>query len=102
MVEHLYDPHSFARCVFDLLGPGGIALISTPYHGYLKNLAIAVTGKTDSHFNPLWDHGHIKFWSVPTLTRLLTGAGLEFVRVHRVGRVPALAKSMVAVARRPI
>ena len=101
VVEHLYDPRSFARCMAKLLEPGGTALISTPYHGYLKNLAIAVSGRTDAHFNPLWEHGHIKFWSVPTLTQLLKGAGLEVLRVHRVGRVPALAKSMVAVARKP-
>jgi 2-polyprenyl-6-hydroxyphenyl methylase/3-demethylubiquinone-9 3-methyltransferase len=102
VVEHLYDPRSFARRVHDLLMPGGTALISTPFHGYLKNLAIAVTGQTDAHFDPLWDHGHIKFWSIPTLTRLLHGAGLKVLRTHRVGRVPALlAKSMVAVAQRP-
>ncbi len=101
VVEHLYDPRSFAGCVFDLLQPGGIALITTPYHGYLKNLAIAFTGKTDAHFDPLWDHGHIKFFSESKFQKLLIEAGLEVLRVHRVGRLPMLAKSMVAVARKP-
>jgi len=76
----------------------GGAIVSTPYHGYLKNLALAVTGKMDAHFTALWDHGHIKFWSIPTLTTLLTEAGFENVRFRRVGRIPALAKSMIAVA----
>ena len=94
-------PRQYARCVFDLLEPGGVAVLSTPYHGYWKNLALAVTGKMDAHFTALWDYGHIKFWSIKTLTELLSEAGFEVVRFHRVGRVPLLAKSMIAVARRP-
>ncbi len=75
--------------------------MSTPDHGYLKNLVLAVTGKMDAHFHALWDHGHIKFRSIPTLTTLLTEAGFETPRFERVGRVPPLAKSMIAIARRP-
>ena len=101
VVEHVFHPRQYARCVFDLLEPGGVAILSTPYHGYWKNLALAVTGKMDAHFTALWDYGHIKFWSVKTLTELLTEAGFEVLRFHRVGRVPLLAKSMIAVARRP-
>jgi 2-polyprenyl-3-methyl-5-hydroxy-6-metoxy-1,4-benzoquinol methylase len=98
VVEHVYAPRDYARTLFDLVEPGGTAIVSTPYHGYLKNLALAVSGKMDRHFTALWDHGHIKFWSIPTLTTLLTEAGFKDVRFHRVGRVPALAKSMIAVA----
>lgn len=76
-------------------------MISTPYHGYWKNLALALAGKMDDHFTALWDHGHIKFWSVRTLDALLEEAGFVDVCFERVGRVPALAKSMVAVARKP-
>ncbi len=100
MVEHVYAPRDYARTVFDLLEPGGVAIISTPYHGYWKNLALAVTGRMDAHFTALWDHGHIKFWSITTLSELLREAGFVDVRFERVGRVPALAKSMIAVARR--
>lgn len=101
VVEHLYDPRSYARTLFDLLEPGGIAILSTPYHGYLKNVAMAISGKMDAHFTVLWDHGHIKFWSISTLTTLLMETGFEQPRFERVGRVPPLAKSMIAVARRP-
>jgi 2-polyprenyl-3-methyl-5-hydroxy-6-metoxy-1,4-benzoquinol methylase len=102
VVEHIYAPRDYARTLFDLVEPGGTAIVSTPYHGYLKNLALALTGKMDRHFTALWDHGHIKFWSVPTLTKLLTEAGFESIRFHRVGRVPALAKSMIAVAHKRV
>ncbi|MEQ1842209.1 MAG: methyltransferase domain-containing protein, partial [Verrucomicrobiales bacterium] len=37
VVEHVYFPRKYARCIHDLLEPGGIAIISTPYHSYLKN-----------------------------------------------------------------
>lgn len=100
VVEHVYAPKDYARTLFDLVEPGGTAIVSTPYHGYLKNLALAATGKMDRHFTALWDHGHIKFWSIPTLTTLLKEAGFESVRFVRVGRVPPLAKSMIAIARK--
>ena len=64
VVEHVYAPREFARRVYDLLLPGGVAVISTPYNGYLKNLAIAVLDGHDRHHSPLWDHGHIKFWTI--------------------------------------
>lgn len=101
VVEHVYAPRHYARTVFGLLSVGGTAIISTPYHGYWKNLALAVTGRMDQHFTALWDHGHIKFWSMGTLGELLREAGFVDVRFERVGRVPALAKSMIAVARKP-
>jgi 2-polyprenyl-3-methyl-5-hydroxy-6-metoxy-1,4-benzoquinol methylase len=101
VVEHLYSPRQFATCVRNLLQPSGYAIISTPYHGYLKNLVMAIAGKLDSHFTALWDHGHIKFWSPRTLRQLFEEAGLRFCRLHRVGRIPPLAKSMVMVVQRP-
>lgn len=101
VVEHLYFPRKYAQTVHDLLEPGGVAVISTPYHSYLKNVALAVTGQMDRHFTALVDHMHIKFWSIRTLSLLLEEAGLEIVEFKRVGRLPVLAKSMVAVARRP-
>ena len=101
VVEHVYAPRDYARTLFDLLSGGGTAILSTPYHGYWKNLALALTGKMDAHFTALWDHGHIKFWSRRTLSELLREAGFVDIRFERVGRVPALAKSMIAVARKP-
>ena len=101
VVEHLYFPRKFARTVYDLLEPGGTAIISTPYHGYWKNLTMALTGTMDAHFTALWDHGHIKFWSFRTLQALLGEAGFVNIEFYRVGRIPALAKSMIAIAKKP-
>jgi 2-polyprenyl-3-methyl-5-hydroxy-6-metoxy-1,4-benzoquinol methylase len=100
VVEHLMHPRLFAKAIFNLLEPSGTAIISTPYHGYWKNLALALSGKMDNHFTALWDGGHIKFWSITTLTSLLEEAGLRVERVVRVGRIPSLAKSMIVIARK--
>lgn len=101
VVEHVYYPRRWAATLYGLLEPGGAAIVSTPYHGYFKNLALALSGKMDAHFTALWDHGHIKFWSIKTLRQLLQEAGFSGIRFRRVGRIPPLAKSMLAVARKP-
>jgi len=100
VVEHLYAPRVFARTLFDLVEPSGTVIVSTPYHGYWKNLVMALTGRLDHHFTALWDHGHIKFWSIETLRLLLQEAGFHSIRFRRVGRVPVLAKSMIAIAKK--
>jgi 2-polyprenyl-3-methyl-5-hydroxy-6-metoxy-1,4-benzoquinol methylase len=99
VVEHCYAPRQFATTLHALLEDDGVAIVSTPYHGYVKNLALAVIGKWHAHLNPLWDGGHIKFFSIPSLQTLLAKAGFKDVQIIRVGRVPLLAKSMIAIAR---
>ena len=101
VVEHVYSPRDFVATAFQLLAPGGTLILSTPYHGYWKNLALALTGKLDNHFTALWDHGHIKFWSHKTLRTLLEEAGFEAVVFEHTGRPMPFAKSMFAIARRP-
>jgi 2-polyprenyl-6-hydroxyphenyl methylase/3-demethylubiquinone-9 3-methyltransferase len=98
VVEHVYSPRRFALEVYDLVAPGGIAIISTPYHSYVKNLVLAVSGKMDAHFNALEEHGHIKFWSKKTLGRLLAEVGFRDLSFGRVGRIPIVAKSLVVLA----
>ena len=100
VVEHVYAPKDYAKCLYNLVAPGGTAIVSTPFHGYWKNLLIAATGKFDAHFTALWDHGHIKFWSRNTLSKLLTDAGFESVNYRFAGRIYPFSKSMVAIARR--
>src|ERR1700687_5099956 len=100
VVEHVFLPRTYARNCCTFLKPGGILILSTPYHGYWKNLALALAGKMDFHYTALWDYGHIKFWSRPTITALLTEAGFEVKRFVGVGRVPLLWKSMIVVAKK--
>lgn len=96
LIEHLFLPAELFARAGEALQPGGKVILSTPYHGYLKNVAIAVSGKFDSHVNPTWDYGHIKFFSPATLARLAERVGWRLVSVERVGRIPPLAKTMLA------
>jgi 2-polyprenyl-6-hydroxyphenyl methylase/3-demethylubiquinone-9 3-methyltransferase len=99
VVEHLYAPRTFVARAREMLAPGGHVLLTTPYHGYVKNLVIALLGGCDEHYTALWDGGHIKFWSYATLTTLLREQGFEDFRFAGAGRLPLLWKSMVVSAR---
>lgn len=101
VIEHLYDPPDFAAGCFEALRPGGRVILSAPFHGYLKNLVIAATGKHDSHFQALKVGGHIRFWSRATAAKLLTNSGFREVQFAGAGRVPYLWKSLVVAADRP-
>ncbi|HEY7086950.1 MAG TPA: class I SAM-dependent methyltransferase [Tepidisphaeraceae bacterium] len=101
VVEHLYDPRSYLAGCFAALRPGGRFVCSTPYHGYLKNLLIVAANKADMHFNPLWDGGHIKFWSRHTLGTVMREAGLTNIQFRGAGRLPYLWMSMVMSGDRP-
>lgn len=101
VVEHLYSPWVWSRGAFNALRPGGKLIASTPYHGYLKNLLISLTGRWDRHMNALRDGGHIKMWSRASISRLLVETGFENIRIRGAGRLPYLWMSMVIAAERP-
>lgn len=95
VIEHLYDPRALIRTAHGVLRSDGRLILSTPYHGYLKNLTLALTGKLDSHFTVLWDGGHIKFFSYKTLRKMLEEGGFKPFRFGGAGRLPYLWKSML-------
>ena len=101
VVEHLYAPRQYAQGCCDALKAGGRFICTTPYHGYLKNLAISIAGKWDSHANPLFDGGHIKLWSHCTLSQLLREAGFINLRFRGAGRLPWLWMTMVMCGDKP-
>ena len=95
VIEHLQYPRELFRKSFELLKPGGTLIVTTPYHGYLKNLAIAVTGGWDAHFGVDWDVGHIKFFSPPTLGSMACECGFVNPRWRGLGRIPGFWKSFL-------
>lgn len=100
VIEHLYRPASLLAAARSLLKPSGTLIVGTPYHGYLKNLVLALTGKMDAHFSVLHDGGHIKFFSVKTLSDLVSNSGFTDLRFTFYGRAPMLWKNMICVARK--
>lgn len=97
VIEHCPSAREFMHSFASLLEPGGVGLISTPYHGYLKNLAVVASGGFDRHFNPLWEGGHLKFFTEAKLRELFEESGMTRYEFHRIGRIPIFAKSILAV-----
>jgi 2-polyprenyl-3-methyl-5-hydroxy-6-metoxy-1,4-benzoquinol methylase len=100
VIGHLYNPRALLGLCRRILAAngGGRLIISTPYHGYLKNLALAATGRLDAHFCVLWDGGVIKFFSQKTLTEMLTEEGFRVTLFSGAGRFRWFWKSMVICA----
>ncbi|HEY0175169.1 MAG TPA: class I SAM-dependent methyltransferase, partial [Pedobacter sp.] len=99
VIEHLYDPEQFIRfCREQLNAQGGELIITTPYHGYLKNLLLSLLNKWDTHMSPLWLGGHIKLWSKKTLSELLKQHGFKITAFKGCGRFPYFWKSMIIKA----
>jgi SAM-dependent methyltransferase len=100
VVEHLFSPHLLPQFARRVLRTDGYLIVTTPYHGYAKNLALSILDRWDEHHSPLWHGGHIKFWSRKTLTLLLSSNGFIVQQFAGVGRVPYFWKSMVLVAKK--
>jgi 2-polyprenyl-3-methyl-5-hydroxy-6-metoxy-1,4-benzoquinol methylase len=95
VIEHLYDPEGFINFCKDALNGKGEIILSTPYHGYLKNLTLSIFNKWDAHLGPMWLGGHIKFWSRATLSKALSNAGFTVIDFKGCGRIPFFWKSMI-------
>lgn len=100
VIEHLYFPNKFMQNMNSVLKPGGFLILSTPYHGWLKNTLISITGQWDKHHTANWEGGHIKFFSEDSLTELLSVNGFGNIKFMNAGRVPYLWKSMICKAQK--
>lgn len=101
VIEHLYDPTKLLQRAFQILKPGGMLVVTTPYHGYWKNIAISLLNKWDAHFTVAWNGGHIKFFSNRTLSAMIIRAGFRDCNFYYTGRFFLFWKSMICVATRP-
>ena len=97
VIEHLYNPLEMVKTCQQALKAGGIVIISTPYHGYVKNLAMAVFDLWDFHHDPIRTGGHIKFWTRRSLSDLFRKGGFKELHFQGVGRAPYIWKSMIMV-----
>jgi len=98
VIEHLVAPQRFLRNMHAALKPGGVILVSTPYHGYLKNLAIALVNGFDKHFMVQQEGGHVKFFSPKTLMTMLRATGFRPEGCLYAGRCAFLWKGMMCRA----
>lgn len=102
VIEHLYTPQALPSFAWQVLRPGGWIIISTPYHGYVKNLGISLLNRWDRVHTVFWEGGHIKFWSKKTLSLLLDQAGFQVVGFHGVGRFWPVYKNIIVIGQKPL
>lgn len=78
-----------------MIRKNGYLILTTPYHGYAKNLALSIFNKWDHHHTVDWVGGHIKFFSERTLASMLKESGFNNIVFNNAGRIRWLWKSMV-------
>jgi SAM-dependent methyltransferase len=82
VLEHLFNPVFAVEEMFRILRPGGKLLVTVPYHGWFKDVLIALF-KWDEHFSPT--NPHIRFYTRSTLGRMVENAGFASVRIRTCG-----------------
>lgn len=97
VVEHIYDTPKVFSEFARILQPGGKILITTPYHGLVKNLLICLVG-FEKIFDPTGPH--IRFFTMKSLTRCLKDVKLKTLSKGYYGRFFPVSRGMYVVAQK--
>jgi 2-polyprenyl-3-methyl-5-hydroxy-6-metoxy-1,4-benzoquinol methylase len=98
-IEHVADAAGWLSEVRRVLRSGGRLILSTPAHGRLAMLGLALSRRRlDAHFDPRGDH--LRFYTRRTLERLLEDFGFNDVELRGAGGMPGARRLLLASARR--
>jgi SAM-dependent methyltransferase len=97
VIEHVADTARWLSEVRRVLRPRGRLLATTPYHGRVKNVALAL-GRFESHFDPTGQH--LRFYTRRSLRDLLEQFGFEEIGIATAVGPPLLREIMLARAKR--
>lgn len=97
VLEHLFDVHAALAELNRVLVQDGLMVLTAPYHGLLKNLAIALFG-FERHYNPCLSH--IRFYTRKSLRACLGRAGFAVLSWGGVGRKWPIWMSHFVIARK--
>lgn len=98
-IEHVADTSRWFSELRRVLRSGGLALLSTPDHGPLSRLRLALSRKAfETHFDPRSDH--LRFYTRRELAALFADFGFEDVAVAGAGGLPGARRVLLASGRR--
>ena len=96
-IEHVADTAGWLSELRRVLRPGGRLLLSTPAHGRLRMLWLALSRRAfEAHFDPRADH--LRFYTRGSLTRLLGELGYQEVSVRAVAGPPGARRLLLTRA----
>jgi 2-polyprenyl-3-methyl-5-hydroxy-6-metoxy-1,4-benzoquinol methylase len=93
VIEHMPEPNADLKAIHRTLKPGGVLVVETPRFDSLMFRLFKHRERSIQNCN-----GHVLFFTVPTLSRLLEKNGFEILRVDLVGRTLTLERLMYNVA----
>jgi 2-polyprenyl-3-methyl-5-hydroxy-6-metoxy-1,4-benzoquinol methylase len=77
VIEHVFDPNKLVQACYQILKPGGIIAVETP------DISTRRARKAGVNWQHIKIPEHINYFSLKTLSRLLTRAGFKTVGVRR-------------------
>ncbi len=97
VIEHILEVDEFLKEISRVMKLGGILILTTPYHGFIKNLFI-VLFKFHRHFNVRGSH--IRFFDKKSLAGCFQRTGFAPLSYGGIGRIWPLYRTWFVVVRR--
>jgi 2-polyprenyl-3-methyl-5-hydroxy-6-metoxy-1,4-benzoquinol methylase len=97
VIEHLFDVKSYLQASHALLRAGGTLIVTTPFHGLIKNVMIDFTNYA-GHYDPTGQH--IRFFDSKSLRRCLQDSGFVIKTITGYGRPWPFWKSFFVICKR--
>jgi SAM-dependent methyltransferase len=97
VLEHVADTAHALSEIRRVLHTGGRLLLTTPYHGRVRNAAIALA-RWETHLDPLGQH--LRFYTRRSLRDALEAFAFDDIRIATTGGPPFLRQTLIARATR--
>ena len=95
VIEHLFDVYKALSELNRILEMNGLLVLTTPYHGMVKNVVLAMHGY-EKHYDPYLSH--IRFFTKKSLEICLNDAGFQVLDWKGIGRFWPLWMGQLVVA----